>query len=272
MSKLRRGWEIRREEGILPLIIKSTEFVRTKIQNILWPRYYTIKSSVFGNYIVHINDILIDLDDEVYSPAMKKRLRRKNYEPAEAKFINKYICRDQPIIDLGAGIGYTTCLVDRNTDNSIPIVAVEANKSLISVINRTKKLNKGNFNVLYSAYDSENNSVDFQIAEDFWSSSQQDRKDKNQTEVTVPAISLNEVIKKYDLKSPIQLVVDIEGGEHDLFANEHHILQKKISLIIFEYHSFANEELEYYSDILEESGFEFVESQGNVYVHRNTNI
>ena len=272
MSKLRRGWEIHREEGTLTLIIKSTDFIRTKIHNKLWPKYYLIKSSVFGNYKVNINNILIDLDDGVFSPTMKKRLRRKRYEPAERELINKYIYRDQPVIDLGAGVGYTTCLVDRHTDDSIPIVAVEANKSLIPVINRTKKLNKGNFNIHYSAYNSKNDSVDIQIAEDFWSSSQHDRDDKNQTKVTVPALSLNEVIKKYNLENPVQLVVDIEGGEDDLFHNEYHILQKEVSLIIFEYHSFANYERKYYSDILEENGFEFIESKDNVYAYRNSNI
>jgi len=272
MSKLRRGLEIHREEGILTLITKSTDFVRTTFRNKFWPKYYSIKSSVLGNHIVDINSTLIDLDDEVYSPAMKKRIRRKLYERTEERLINNYIYRSQPVIDLGAGVGYTACLIDKNTVGSIPVVAVEANKSLIPVIKRTKDLNNRNFDILYSAYNSESDSVDFRLEENFWSSSQQNREDRNQTKVTVPAISLNEIIKEYGLEDPIQLVVDIEGGEHDLFDNEHHILQNNVSLIIFEYHSFADEEFEYYSGILEENGFKFVESQGKVYVYRNTNI
>jgi FkbM family methyltransferase len=272
MCKLLRGWEIHREEGTLTLVIKSTDYIKTKIQNKFWSKYYIFKSSIFGNYIVDINNTLIDLDDEVYSPAMKKRLRRKLYERTEEELINKYIYRDQPVIDLGAGVGYTACVIDRNTDDSTPILAVEANKSLIPVIKRTKSLNKSDFDILYSAYNSEKDSILFGVAENFWSSSQHSREDRDQTKVIVPAISLNKIIKEYNLKNPIQLVVDIEGGEHDLIDNEHHILQNEVSQIICEYHSFANEELSYYSDILEENGFEFVESQGNVYVHRNTNI
>jgi len=272
MSKLLRGWEIHREEGTLTLVTKSTDYIRTKIQNKFWPKYYRVKSSILGNYIVDINNTLIDLDDEVYSPAMKKRLRRKLYERTEEELINKYIYRDQPVIDLGAGIGYTACVIDRNTDDSTPVVAVEANKSLIPVIKRTKNLNKGNFDIIYSAYNSEKYSVGFQVAENFWSSSQHRQEDRKQTKVTVPAISLKEIIKEYNLKNPIQLVVDIEGGEHDLIDNEHQTLQNEVSLIIFEYHSFGDEELEYYTGILEENGFEFVESQGNVYVYRNINI
>ena len=272
MSKLRRGWEIHREEGTLTLIRKSSNFIRTKIQRNFWPKYYRIKSSVLGNQIANLNNILVDLDSEVFSPAMKKILRGKGYEGTERELINTHIHKSQPVIDLGAGVGYTACVIDRETDDSTPIVAVEANKSLIPVIKRTKNLNERNFDILYSAYDSENNSVNFQVAEDFWSSSQYNRENRKQRKVTAPAISLNNIIKENNLESPIQLVVDIEGGEHDLFDNEHQILRNEISVIIFEYHSFADEELEYYSKILEKNGFEFLESQGSVYVYRNTNI
>lgn len=271
MGKLQRAREIHREDGIHTLINKSSNFLRTKIQNRFWPRYYSIKSSILGNHIVNVNNVLIDLDDKVFSPAMKKRLRKKSYERAERKIINTHIHSNHPTIDLGAGVGYTACLIDRETDDSTPVVAVEANKSLIPVIKRTKSLNESSFNILYSAYDSSNDSVEFQVAEDFWSSSQYNREDRKQNEITVPSVSLNDVIEKYSLEKPIQLIVDIEGGEHDLFVNEHNLLQNEISLIIFEYHSFIENKFEYYEEILVENGFEFVESQGSVYAYQNTN-
>lgn len=272
MRKLQRAREIHREDGIYTLISKSSNFLRRKIHNQFWPRHYSIKSSVLGNHIVNVNNVLIDLDDEVFSPAMKKRLRSKRYEHAERNLINTHIHSNHPTIDLGAGVGYTACLIDREADDSTPVVAIEANKSLIPVIKRTKNLNKSSFNILYSAYDSSDSSVEFQVAEDFWSSSQYNREDRKQNKITVPSVSLNDVIEKYNLEKPIQLVVDIEGGEHDLFVNEYNLLQSSISLIIFEYHSFTENKFEYYKEILVENGFEFVESQGNVYVFQNTNL
>jgi FkbM family methyltransferase len=272
MGKLQRAREIHREDGIYTLISKSSNFLRGKIQSQFWLRYYSIKSSIFRNHIVNVNNVLIDLDDEVFSPPMKKRLRMKSYEHAERKLINTHIHSNHPTIDLGAGVGYTACLIDRETDDSTPVVAIEANKSLIPVIKRTKNLNGVSFNTLYSAYDSSNDSVEFQVAEDFWTSSQYDREDSKQNKITVPSISLNNIIEKYSLEKPIQLVVDIEGGEHDLLVNECNLLQNKISLIIFEYHPFTEHEFEYDEKILIENGFEFVESQGNVYVYQNTNL
>ena len=103
------------------------------------------------------------------------------------------------------------------------------------------------------------------MANKYTSSSQYERKNRNQKKTTVNSTSLSTITKKYDLKKPIQLVVDIEGGEHDLFIEE----RDKISVIIFEYHSFTDHSFDYYSDILEQNGFELVDSHEGVYVYDN---
>ncbi|WP_432758202.1 hypothetical protein [Halobacterium salinarum] len=105
---------------------------------------------------------------------MVKRIRKGHYEQQETEFITTYLRKDIPTIDLGSGIGYTTCLIDNYVDNSVSVFGIEANKGLIPVIKRNRELNSGNFRVIHSAYDSQNDTVDFQIAEDFWSSSQYD--------------------------------------------------------------------------------------------------
>jgi FkbM family methyltransferase len=272
MNKLQRASKIYRKDGIYTLVSKSSNFLKRKTCSHLFPRYYSIKSSVLGNHIVNIDNISIDLDNEVFSPEMKRILREKNYEDTEAQLINTYINSDNPTIDLGAGVGYTACLLDNMTDDSTPVIAVEANKSLIPVIERTKSLNQNSFNILYSAYDSSNDTVEFQVAEDFWSSSQYKRENRKQNKITVPSVSLNDIIEKYNLEGPIQLVVDIEGGEHDLFINENSILQDKISQIIFEHHSFTENKLEHYENILMKNGFEFIESKASVHLYQNTRL
>lgn len=272
IHKLQRASEICREDGIYTLVGKSSKFLKNKTSNHFFPRYYSIKSSILGNHIVNINNISIDLDNEVFSPEMKRILRLKNYETAEAQLINKHTYSDNPAIDLGAGVGYTACLLDNETDDSTPVIAVEANKSLIPVIERTKNLNQNSFDILYSAYDCLNDTVEFQVAEDFWASSQHKIENQKQDKVTVPAVSVNNIIERHNLERPIQLIVDIEGGEHDLFINENNILQNKISQIIFEYHSFAEKQLEYYENVLMKNGFEFVESTGNVHLYQNIHL
>ena len=272
IGKIQRAREIHRKDGIYTLISKSSSYLRRKIYVQFWLIYYNIKSATFGDQIISIDNVLIDLEGDVLSPAMKKELRKKRYENAEKEIIKTHIHSNLPTIDLGAGVGYTACLVDRETNDPTPVIAVEANKSLIPVIRRTKALNKSNFNIHYSAYDSSNDSVEFQIGEDFWLSSQYNREGRKQNKVTVPAISLSGIIKKYDLEKPIQMIVDIEGGEHDLIVNEYKKLQSEISLIIFEYHPFVENNFDYYDEILVENGFKFVESRGDVYVYQNTKL
>lgn len=272
MSKLRRAWEIQREGGIIALINGVWNYLKNIIRNLFYDSYYNLKFFIFGSYIVNINGVLIDLDEEVFSPATKKGIRRKGYEHAESSLVDAHIQRDRPVVELGAGVGYTACLIDKKTDCSTQIIAVEANKSLLPVIKRTKELNGCNFDVLHSAYDAENDSIEFQVAEDFWSSSQYDKNDTKLEKVTVPAVSLNDIISNYNLNDPVQLIVDIEGGEHDLINNDYGILQYKVSLIIFEFHSGASYGLEFYLSILEDIGFEYVDSQNNVYVYENAHI
>jgi FkbM family methyltransferase len=272
MSKLRRALEIQRQEGIYTLINRSARYIKSRVHNQFWSRYYNIKAQIFGNHIVGINDVRIDLNSEVFSSEMKNRLRKKKYEQAEKIVINKYICSTHPTVDLGAGVGYTACLVDKKVNDSTPVIAVEANELLIPVLKRTKSLNQCRYDILHSAYDSTEDSIKFQVAEDFWSSSQYSRENKKQEEATVPAVSLNTIIDEYSLETPIQLIVDIEGGEHDLFINSQDTLQNKVSLIVFEYHSFTERSFKEYERILTKKGFEFVESQGNVYVYKNSKI
>lgn len=272
MSKFRSVVDIYRQEGLRAVLSKSFNYSINKAKELFEPKYYDIKAAIIGSDIESINGILIDLHNDAFSPEMKKRLREGDYEIPERNLINKHIQINQSTIDLGAGVGYTTSLIARKTNNSTGIIAVEANKLLIPVIKRTKILNKSNFDILHSAYDPSNDSVRFQIAENFWSSSQYKREDREQSEVVVEATSLKDIIERFDLEEPIQLVVDIEGGEHDLFIGEQNTVQNKVSLIIFEYHEFTNCDFEHYSDILEKNGFERIDSQANVHVYKNSKM
>jgi FkbM family methyltransferase len=270
MGKFRRGVEICRRDGIRTLAGKAVDYARHRYdtsQQSLWSRYYDLKAVVFGTYVVSVDGVLIDLDAPVFSPAMVKQLRTKKYETAERTLIQQSLRADCPTIDLGAGVGYTTCLIDKQTDSRT--VGVEANESLISVLERTRTLNDCAFEIAHFAYDSTADFIEFQIAEDFWSSSSHERRSKTQTGVTVPAASITELVDKHNLERPIQLVVDIEGGEHDLFVDEQDTLRDSVSVLIFEYHTFTEKSQDEYNRILKANGFECVRSRENVYVYLN---
>lgn len=225
-----------------------------------------------GNNVVVINDVRLDLENDAISADMVRRIRKGHYERLETEFITTYLRKDLPTIDLGSGIGYTTCVIDSYVSGSIPIFGIEANGGLIPVIKRNRKLNSGNFTVIHSAYDSQNDTVDFQIAEDFWSSSQYDREGRSQQKTAVDALSLDKLLTEYDMTPPIQLVVDIEGGEHDLITNELDLLVDNCEIIIVEFHEFLEYDINHYDSLLKNSGFELADSESNVHVYENLTL
>lgn len=266
MNKITRAQEIYAERGLFSLLSSLINFITYRIARKKAEIEDKIKTLRFFNDTTKIGEINVSLDSSVFSAEMRMQIRNFGYESSERDLITKYIQNNQPTIDLGAGIGYTSCIIGMETDESSSTVAVEANESLIPVIQDTKNRNNCDFEVLHSAYHPEKEYIKFQLANDFWSSSQYKRTDSEQAEVTVPAVSVEQIIKRYELNDPIQLVCDIEGGEHNLIIDERDIL-KKFSTIIFEYHSFTDRKFEHYDNILTESGFEFIESQGSVYVY-----
>lgn len=269
MNRVARARELYREDGAYALLRKS---LRYGVNNYLSPRYYRLKSSVVGSQLVEIDGVLLDVDDAVFSPTMKNRIRRKVYEDTERSLIGAHVHSDRPVVDLGAGIGYTACVADRETDDSTPVVAVEANESLIPVIETTRSLNRCDFDVLHAAYDPDDDPVEFQVSDDFWASSGYRRENGDRDTVTVPGCSVGQIRDAFSIERPTQLVVDIEGSEHDLITNERDTLRDDVSLLIFEYHSFTEEPVSYYRDVLTDIGFEFVECRTGVYVFRNTAV
>jgi FkbM family methyltransferase len=266
MDKWRQARAIRRREGWSALLGRSSRYV---VNNYLAPRYYRCKSSLTGSQIVEIDGVLVDTDAEVFSATMKNRIRRKGYEDAERRLIETHIRSDRPVVDLGAGVGYTACVADSATDDATTVVAVEANDALLPVIERTRALNGSEFESRHAAYDPTDDVVEFRVAEDFWESSRQGRGARAGRTVPVPALSVEQILDEYGIERPAQLVVDVEGAEHDLVTAESDTLRERVSLLIFEYHPFTEEPIEYYRELLTENGFEFVTSQTGVYVFEN---
>lgn len=269
MKKINRGKEVLREEGPYSFLMKSGKFARDETIEKSKYKYYNIRRNLLGKDIVDINGVLVNIDYGVISPRLKKIIRTEEYERYEKDLIQSNLHSNYPVIDLGSGIGYTTCVIDQITYDSVSVIGIEANKALIPVIESTKNLNDCEYKVVFSAYDSSKEFVEFQVANDFWSSSQYDRENRNQNKKSVPALSISSIIKEFDLKCPVQVVADIEGSEHDLIVNEVKLLSEVVSTIIFEYHEFSEYSLERYNDILVENGFEYIDSQEDVFAYSN---
>jgi FkbM family methyltransferase len=206
-----------------------------------------------------------------FSDSIRSELRAKSYESREACLIQSHLREDRPVIDLGAGIGFTTCLIDQHTTDETPVVGIEANEDLVPILEQTKLLNGAEIEIDHSAYDSQKDETTFYISPDFWSSGKVKRLPDKQIETTVRAQSLEQLLTKHNLNPPVQLVVDTEGAEHDLICNEMELLNEACELLIVEFHSFTKNDHEYYVELLEKNNFRVIDSRGEVYCFKNFN-
>ena len=265
MGYISRASKILLQEGPKELFFKSINLLYRKTIKIYYLTYYNLKSRLLGSQVVSINGIKIDLDYDIISDIMKDKLRTKDYENAEANLLEKNLNNQVPVVDLGVGIGYTSCVAENYLEDDVPVVGIEANPGMIPVIERTKELNHSQFSIIHSAYHSSEEFVQFHVANDFWSSSTYNRKDRKQQQTKVPARSLRDILDVTEHSDKIQLIADIEGAEHDLINNELDILKEHCEAIIIELHSYVEQDVDYYVSKLTENGYELVESQGSVY-------
>lgn len=77
------------------------------------------------------------------------------------------------------------------------------------------------------------------MCENFYSVSTYDRDETTVQTVTVETISIEELVNKYGISGPFQLIVDIEGGERELLTEEIDFLTTNCKLVIIEFHDYA---------------------------------
>ena len=196
------------------------------------------------------------------------RFVQKKYEHQEAQLIKQHLPKDQPVVELGGGLGFISVFIDNHTLPSCQVTVVEANKELIPIIQSTAKLNSSNLSVIHAAYAPDTNKVDLMLADDFVASSTETNSTRNPEIQSVPTISLEDVAEnlQYDENS---LICDIEGAEFKMIDDEDEIqyISEKFSTLIIEIHGPDGEQKKL-RDNLCGVGYHNVDCRDNVYVFK----
>jgi FkbM family methyltransferase len=137
------------------------------------------------------------------------KIIRERYENDECRLIREHVPDGSNVVDLGAGIGFTSAFAARCVDGIQTHVAVEANPELIPVLRRTRELNECEFEIINAAYTTSGSSVRFERGQSLTRSSIYRAEEGSET---VSPVTLRELIDTYDL-SEFVLVADIEGTE-----------------------------------------------------------
>lgn len=167
------------------------------------------------DFVEHFG-VQLRVDPEFMSPRLIEVIRAGQYEAPEARKIGKIIQPGDVILEIGAGIGFMTALMLKNS-NVARVISFEANPLLISKIQRTledNKLGGQRFELHNNVLGAEDTgTIDFYIHKDFWASS------LRKTPATIHSypVSLVSFDKTIKAVRPSVIVCDIEGGEQALF-------------------------------------------------------
>ncbi|MBE9475549.1 MAG: FkbM family methyltransferase [Proteobacteria bacterium] len=167
---------------------------------------------------LEIKGILIPNDPSIITPKIARSIKNDAYEKDEVKGTPKFIKSDDRVIELGAGIGFISSFIHKHLNVS-NILCVEADPTLCAFIKDVHKLNGITSidvnNVVALNGNSTGTSIKFYIRSPFWSSSL-DSEQEYVRVVDVPTVQLSSLIKDFKANT---LIVDIEGGERDIFKN-----------------------------------------------------
>ena len=155
--------------------------------------------------------VLIPIVPGVFSRPIIDSIRANAYEAHEAAQLDSLIQTGEVILEIGAGCGFISTYCAKNPETKA-VFCVEANPSLIPVIKLTHEINKVHVTVFHEILAKTDGETDFYVHEDFWASGTANWLGKKVVKVKTTAFQrrLNQV-------RPTMLVVDIEGGEVDLF-------------------------------------------------------
>ena len=164
-------------------------------------------------FTFNIAGIALELPRNALTPGVWRALVEGWYEDAELEAITAVLRPDDVVLELGAAIGFVSAFAARRPGVR-RVVAVEANPRLLALARRTHELNGTGalvelVNVVVAADAGE---ADFYLSEDFWASSM--RPIPAAERVRLPARSLPSLLAE---AGPSVLIVDIEGGEAELF-------------------------------------------------------
>jgi len=155
------------------------------------------------------------------------------------------------------------------------VIGVEANPKLISVIEKTREINDGLFEILHRAYATSGNTITFHEASEMWGGSSYSNhplvsEDGETHEITTA--SLSDILADYKIDGKVQLIADIEGQEIDLITDEYDTLSSHCELLIIELHDdLVRPDMETIREQLR-TDFEHVDSIERTHVYYNKNV
>ena len=170
---------------------------------------------------------------DVTTRAYRACFLRDDYENDERRLIRRWLRPEDRVIELGACLGIVSCVTNKLLADPSRHVVVEANPFCIPSLYRNKEINQSGFLIEHCAVHNESE-VTFYLHPVWVVGGTYQRP--TSLAVRLPAKSLRRLEQE---RGPFTaLIIDIEGGERDVFEASLDILGK-YRLVIVELHEFA---------------------------------
>ncbi len=195
--------------------------------------FYLLRNSIKWK---KINSVYLKINDQLISRPLFGNIVFGDYEIDENRILKETLHKEDVVLELGTGLGYNSIFAARIINNRV--TSFEANPNLIPLIRQNMEKNKVRFDVKNQVVvpkDLNNRAFEFNVVENFWSSSLKNNVDGKIVEkVMVPSCKLTEILSTI---RPTYLIVDIEGGEEDFFEDCTLLADSSIKKILLELHA-----------------------------------
>ena len=202
----------------------------------------------------------------------RKALRRGIYEATERRLVRSHVGGDLPVIELGAAYGVVSQSLRKQLNPDTLLVLVEANPALLDICraNIQRVADVATTHVVNAAlgYDSDGQAR-FVVTSGVHTSHVAVADEELATAITVPAVTLGELLRRYDIRGPYVLVSDIEGAEWDLVVNDAEALAMCDTLVCELHPDVLMDRgfsVDAFLERLRATGLEIAVTDGNVFV------
>lgn len=181
-------------------------------------------------------------------------------EEDEILAINKYLNKGATVLELGGCVGFVSCNLNERLNNPENHVVLEANPHLIHFLEKNKNYNNSKFKIINKMISDEKQNT-FYIGKSIHSSSANRKSGKT---CIIEGISILQLQNDLGLNFDT-LIMDIEGGEYELFKTTD-FSKLSFKTLIFELHDFNralnSNQVTHIKSILNDYNFTHIETIG----------
>ena len=216
--------------------------------------------------IVRLEGCKFTLDETSLPANVVDLLLEDHYEEPERDALKEFLDPELPVIELGACLGVVSCLTNRRLRHPEKHVVVEANPTLVPMIEQNRERNGCGFRIVNAAVSQGAETITFNVSDNILASS---LHGDEQQSVVVSTVTLQRLLEQHGFER-VTLICDIEGAELQLVEHEIDVLRERVSTIIMELHDrmVGEEPTQRMLERLESVGFQILSKDRDVVVLR----